>query len=68
MYRLKSKIGGFILPSESETFKKSFSLLGYGNDMQIHFLEIPQNAQTFSDFSKQIRKNESRFIAGLSHV
>lgn len=68
MYRLKSKIGGFILPSESEALKKSFSLLGYGNDMQVHFLEIPQNAQTFSDFSKQIRKNEDKFIAELNHI
>ncbi len=68
MYRLKSKIGGFILPSESEKLKKSFSLLGYGNDMQIHFLEIPQNAQTFSDFSKQIRKNEDKFINRLNQA
>lgn len=68
MYRLKSKIGGFILPSDSEALKKSFSLLGYGNDMQIHFLEIPQDAQTFSDFSKQIRKNEDKFIDDINQA
>lgn len=68
MYRLQSKVGGFLLPSDSETSPKSFSMLGYGNDMQIHYLEIPQNAQTFSDFSKQIRKNEDKFITELNQV
>lgn len=61
MYRLKSRIGGFILPRETDDSKVSFSLLGYGNKLMIHYLQIPQHYQSYKEFSMQMNSSENRF-------
>lgn len=68
MYRLKSRLGGFLLPRESSTSKVSYSLLGYGNELNIHYLQIPQSAQSYKEFSDQMHTFEEAFIRELSSL
>lgn len=65
MYRLKSKIGGFLLPKESSAAVVSYALLGYGNNLNLHYLQIPQSAQSFKEFSDLMHTYEESFIAKL---
>ena len=66
MYRLKSRIGGLLLPKESSAAVVSYSLLGYGNKLNLHYLQIPQSAQSFKEFSDIMHIFEESFIAELS--
>ncbi len=65
MYRLRSKLGGFLLPSEAHTPTVSYSLLGYGYNLNIHYLQIPQVSTSYKDFSNQMNINEKKFIAEI---
>lgn len=68
MYRLKSRLGGFLLPRESCTSKVSYSLLGYGNELNIYYLQIPQDAQSYKDFSDKMHAFEEAFINELTSL
>ena len=66
MYRLKSRVGGFVLPSEHSSEKVSYSLLGYGNSLQILYMQIPQSCDSFARFSEQMQIFENKFKAEIS--
>lgn len=68
MYRLQSRLGGFLLPKESSTAKVSYSLLGYGNNLNIHYLQIPQTANSFIEFADTMHACEDAFITELSSL
>ena len=46
----------------------SYSLLGYGNELNIHYLQIPQSAQSYKEFSDQMHTFEEAFIRELSSL
>lgn len=66
MYRLKSSIGGFLLPNESSKPKVSYSLLGYGNYLNIHYLQIPQQVNSYKEFSDLMRNYEEDFVTEIN--
>lgn len=68
MYRLKSKLGGFLLPAETSTPKVSYSLLGYGYNLNIHYLQIPQVATSYKSFSDQMNIYEKAFVAEIQEI
>lgn len=68
MYRLQSRLGGFLLPTESCATKVSYSLLGYGNNLNIHYLQIPQTANSFQAFADAMHACEDTFITELSSL
>lgn len=68
MYRLKSKLGGFILPAETNTPKISYSLLGYGYDLNIHYLQIPQVETSYKYFFDKMSVYEKSFVAEIQEM
>ena len=68
MYRLKSRLGGFILPCEYHPEKVSFSLLGYGNSLQIFNMQIPQACDSFASFCEQMQLFENTFKSEISKL
>ena len=68
MYRLKSRLGGFVLPCEHHPEKVSYSLLGYGNSLQIFNMQIPQACDSFASFSEQMQGFENKFKAEISEI
>jgi len=64
MYVKEAKVGGFIMPSETRTEKKCLGLLnGYGGEVNIWTLPIPQKNENFTDFCNLMKKNENTLIA-----
>lgn len=62
MYVKKAQIGGFVIPSDNDEYRaKQISigqLNGFGGDVKIWTLSIPQQSESFSDFCDQMKKNE----------
>ena len=62
MYVKQAQIGGFIVPSNNQDHKvRKISvgqLNGYGGEVNIWILSIPQQSDNFADFSKQMKENE----------
>lgn len=68
MYRLKSKVGGFLLPKEYSIQRLSYSLLGYGNKLNIHYLQIPQTVTSYKEFTEEMHKSETLFLSEISNL
>lgn len=69
MYILKSKIGELIYPCKDfNKPKKLGQLNGYGNEVHLFGLGIPQNQKNFSAFRESIKKNEEGFIGKLEEL
>lgn len=68
MYRLKSHYGGFLMPAKKSKPKHSTELLGYGKHLGCHYLAIPDNASSFSDFCKLIQSSKDAFIADIGEL
>ncbi len=68
MYIKKAEIGGFIVPSDNEEYGakeiKIGQLNGYGGNVNIWVLSIPQKSDNFIEFSNQMKVNE-KFIIDL---
>ena len=65
MYALKSRYGGFILPTESEKHNSTVNLNGYGKKIGMHYVLIPQECVGHKVFSEQMQINEKKFILEL---
>lgn len=61
MYRLKSRHGGFIMPREAQRPKVCYSLLGYGNELSLNYLEIPSGVSDAKDFVHKMHLSEMAF-------
>lgn len=66
MYVKKAGIGGFIVPSENDEYgvkqTKIGQLNGYGGEVNIWTLSIPQQTDNFSEFCNWMKKNEKLMI------
>jgi len=62
MYVKQAQIGGFIVPSDNDDYKakeeKIGQLNGYGGEINIWSLSIPQQADNFTEFCKRMNENE----------
>lgn len=62
MYVKQAQIGGFIVPSDNNDYKvkrkKIGQLNGYGGEVNIWTLSIPQQSDNFTEFCKQMKENE----------
>lgn len=69
MYRLKSRYGAFILPSNSKDDVRydSFSILGYGGELGVFRLMIPSQKSTdnFKDYMAMIKDSEKMLLTNL---
>lgn len=61
MYRLKSRYGGLLMPSKGKVNTHATDLLGYGKKLALHYLMIPQEAETYQDFVREINTSEEAF-------
>ena len=66
MYRLRSRYGGFLMPTKVSQANHRTKLLGYGERLGYHYLEIPQATTSFSDFCKRINLNELSFTSEIN--
>jgi 5-methylcytosine-specific restriction enzyme subunit McrC len=66
MYVLKAEIGGFIVPSNDNEYnakeKNKGKLNGYGGDIYIWRLSIPQQTDNFLEFCNRMKENEKWLI------
>ena len=62
MYVKKAEIGGFIVPSDNNEYGakeiKIGQLNGYGGEVNIWVLSIPQQTDNFMEFCNRMKKNE----------
>lgn len=66
MYRLKSRHGGFLMPTnEGKTYHQT-ELLGYGKYLGSHYMAIPKDTVSYSDFCKRIASSETVFVSEIS--
>ena len=69
MYILKAQKGGFISPIEKDKYYKSFmsygELNGYGGEVNLWLLPIPQQVDDFNNFCIQMQHNE---VALSEHI
>ncbi|MDR1759086.1 MAG: McrC family protein [Fibrobacter sp.] len=61
MYIQQVKLGGFIYPCKTEEKPESTigTLKGYGGEIKMWSLQIPQDTDSFKSFSKKIQENEA---------
>jgi len=66
MYVKKAEIGGFIVPSDNDEYgvtqTKIGQLNGYGGEVNIWTLSIPQQTDNFSEFCNWMKENEKLMI------
>lgn len=66
MYVKKAQIGGFICPSDNETLRAEQTnigqLNGYGGEVSIWTLSVPQQTDDFYDFCIRMKENEKLII------
>lgn len=66
MFRLKATHGAFLSPFQEERDAfVSANLEGYGGDVAIWGIKIPQTASSYPDFCAMMHKNEEKFKAYL---
>lgn len=65
MHVLKSSIGGFIYPSQTHSEVVLSELRGYGGNMKLCPIYIPQT-EKWDDFTNSIKKSESRLVEEIS--
>lgn len=62
MYVKQAKLGGFVFPSEEEKVETNAVSLGvlngYGGEVKLWTVSIPQSTKTFIDFNSQMQVNE----------
>lgn len=62
LYRLKGKVGIFILPTKQKYSTNKYYLYGYGEnehaELQKYFFPIPQNVKDFKTFVSEIKNSE----------
>lgn len=72
MYRLKGKHGIFIKPEQDSSPNKIYQLHGYGSDnnaeLRIYSFSIPQKADDYEAFEKQIKKSENVLKTEISSI
>lgn len=71
LYRLRGRVGGFLLPTTQIQTTETHRLLGYGlGKAKIKILRhlIPQDAITMRDFIEKIRQNEQQLVAELLEI
>lgn len=65
MYRLRSKNGVFVLPTNEKRHPELFSLKGYGEDeeacLQIYSFEVDSKVSSFCEFKESMRQSEQTF-------
>ena len=66
MYIKEAQTGGFLIPSDNKNYhakKTSIGQLnGYGGDVNIWTLFIPQNAESFTEFCSLMSQNEIKMM------
>lgn len=66
MYVKTARIGGFICPSDNDEFRPEKTnvgqLNGYGGEVNIWTLSIPQQTGNFFDFCTRMKENEKLMI------
>lgn len=69
MYVLQAKIGGFICPSDAISTTKTYILIGklngFGGEVKLWIVPIPQVAENYLDFSNQMQNAEQNFVSEL---
>lgn len=74
MYVKKAKIGGFICPSEDNKMKVSLScsllgiLNGFGGEIKLWIIPIPQSVDNYTDFCSQMLLNEMKFENSIMNL
>ena len=68
MYRLKSRHGGFLMPTDTAKSKNRADLLGYGMHLGYHYLYIPNPSTTYQDFCTKIESNKDSLIAEIGNL
>ncbi len=72
MYGLKGKQGIFIKPDQNNNPTQTYQLHGYGSDnnaeLCIYSFSIPQNADNYEDFEKQINKSEDLLRTEINSI
>lgn len=64
--------GGFVFPYKNSDFdvaqspQKTYNLAGLGGEISVMGFKIPQNAENFADFCKEIKSSEENFDFLLS--
>lgn len=66
MYRLKSRHGGFLMPTNEGKAFHLTELLGYGKYLGSHYMAIPKETASYSDFCKKIASSEMAFVSEIS--
>ena len=61
MYRLQSKYGAFLMPRRVQEKAVQTELLGYGKQLGYHYLNVPQEEDTFVNFCLSISESEKSF-------
>ena len=62
MYALRAQHSLLLSPASRQDPKGShYDFYGYGGTLDVRFLEVPQQAETYHDFSTQMRAAEERF-------
>ena len=60
MHTMKIQFGGFIFPSKTEgTLPQKYKLAGYGGEISVIGIPIPQNASSYNDFILSIKNTEN---------
>ena len=72
MYIQTAKVGGFVYPEKTNDEEnpmknpiKVGTLKGYGNDVNLYHLTIPQASLDFCEFQKLMRDNEQKLVDSL---
>lgn len=69
LYITRSTCGGFVLPSTRQTALYDYGCLqGYGGNISLLSLRIPQSANTFDEFEKQMKVEEEKLKASLQNI
>lgn len=67
MFRLKAQYGAFLSPFQSnQDAFISGQLKGYGGEVAIWGIEIPQSAESYADFCAMMHDNEEKFKSYLN--
>ena len=61
MYVRQAMLGGFLVPGQGEMYSKKDTLRGYGGDVFILSLPIPEGSQSFEEFRSAMMENEGKF-------
>lgn len=60
MYVRQAMLGGFLVPGQGEMYSKKDTLRGYGGDVFILSLPIPEGSQSFEEFRSAMMVNEEK--------